>query len=86
MGAAYTIADYMGLFLVYTLGSVLVVGAFCVFLIRKLGKKHKQFWLILTPLVGYIVFLYLLSLHAVPVLEQTGDLLVPSEYERKITA
>ena len=86
MGAAYTIADYMGLFLVYTLGSVLVVGAFCVFLIHKLAKKQKQFWLILTPLVGYIVFLYLLSLHAVPVLEQTGDLLVPSEYERKITA
>ena len=41
MGAAYTIADYMGLFLVYTLGSVLVVGAFCVFLIRKLAKKNS---------------------------------------------
>lgn len=86
MGAAYTIADYMGLFLVYTLGSVLVAGVFCVFLIRKLAKKRKQFWLIFTPLVGYIVFLYLLSLHAVPVLEQTGDLLVPSEYEMKTTA
>ena len=45
MGAAYTIADYMGLFLVYTLGSVFVVGAFCVFLIRKLAKKQKQFWI-----------------------------------------
>ena len=50
MGAAYTIADYMGLFLEYTLGSVLVVGAFCVFLIRKLAKKQKQFWLILRSL------------------------------------
>jgi len=86
MGAAYTIADYMGPFLVYTLGSMLIMGVFCVFLVCKLAKRRRQFWLAYAPLVGYIVFLYLLSLHAVPVLEQTGDLLVPSEYERKITA
>ena len=86
MGAAYTIADYMGPFLVYTLGSVLVMGVFCVFLARELVKKRKQFWFVCTPLIGYIFFLYLLCLHAVPVLEQTGDLLVPSEYERKTTA
>ena len=86
MGAAYTIADYMGPFLVYTLGSALIMGVLCVFLVRKLAKKLQRFWVAYVPLIGYILFLCLIGLHAVPVLEQTGDLLVPSEYERKITA
>lgn len=86
MGATYTIADYMGPFLVCTLGSMLVMGVLCVFLGRKLTKKLQQGWVAFVLLIGYVFFFYLLSLFAVPVLEQTGDLLIPSEYEMKTTA
>lgn len=47
MGTTYSIADYMGPFLAYTLGSALIMGALCVFLGRELKKSCKSFGLLM---------------------------------------
>lgn len=87
MQAAYTVADYFVPFFVCTIGSALLVGVLCVLIGRKAVKKFQKVWLPVIPLIGFGIFLFwLFGIYAFPILEQTGDLLVPSEYEIKTTA
>lgn len=86
MGAAYPVAEYIGFFLVCTVVSELAAVVLCVFLGRKLAVRFQRFWLGYVPLVGFAFYLFFLGGYVLPILEQTGDLLITSEYDVKTTA
>ena len=87
MQATYTVADYFAPFLICTIGSILIVGVLCVLIGRKAVKKFQQVWIAFIPVIMVGVFIFaVVGPYAFPILEQTGDLLVPSEYEIKTTA
>ena len=86
MGNSYSISDYMEPILLCTIGSMVLLGAVCIWLSRKLIKKYSRSKIAFVPVISYIVFLIVLITQVIPVFEQTGDLLIPSEYEIRTTA
>lgn len=68
--------------LLAVLGCMLLPGILCVWLGRLLVRKTRRGWAAFLPLVGYILFLGFLLRYAVPLLEQTGDIVLP---ERTVT-
>ena len=86
MGNSYFVSDYMAPIISCTIGSMVLLGAVCIWLGRKLIKKYSRTKIAFVPILGYIVFLIILVTQVIPVFEQTGDLLVPSEYEIRTTA
>ena len=86
MGASYAVMDYMGLFLAVTVGAVVVILALTILLGVCLAKKFRKALLVYLPLLGMAAALFLLGQYILPILEQTGDLLIPDEYTTRITA
>ena len=86
MAATYSVSNYMTFFFVCTIGSTLLMLLLTIWSGRKLAKKHRRQWLASTPLLCFGLFLLLIGSHAVPILNQTGDLLIPSEYAIKTIA
>lgn len=86
MGATYTVSNYLLFFLVYTIGCVLLMLLLTIWFGRKLLKKHRHQGLAYIPLLGLFLLLLLMGSYAVPILNQIGDLLIPSEYVIKTTA
>jgi hypothetical protein len=81
MVAVYSTSDYLGFFLVCSIGGILILLTLYLVIIFR----FRNIKITIPALVLFIVLIGMIGVYSVPVLNQMGDLLIPSEYELRNT-